>query len=181
MPRYPKDFLATVQRKVAVSAIPASALRGQGAPDVVRSARDFLTELELDRLAVQPEQAFARRLDATTLALCKNLPRRACAWGTGRKAVNLFLRDAMYNVYLTTKFQLSRIEPFLEVPLDSYVARYLARRFKGPLPRWRGVRALDIQTSAAYQAAATAVAADKGVERVHLDAYIWAAPDRDTT
>ena len=181
MPRHPKDFLATVQRKVAVSAIPASALRGQGAPGVVSAARDFLTELELDRFAVRSEQAFARRLDAATRSLCKRLPRRACAWGTGRKAVNLFLRDALYNAYLAKEFRLSRIEPLLELPLDSYVARYLARRFEGPLPRWRGVRALDVQTSAAYQAAATAVAADKGVERVHLDAYIWAAPDRDTT
>src|SRR5688500_13024764 len=114
-----------MQRKVAVSAIPASALRGQGAPGVVGAARDFLTEMSLSRFVVQTESGFVRRLDSATRALCGRLPRRGRAWGTGRKALNLFLRDAMYNVYLARQFGLSRMEPFLEIPLDSYVARLI--------------------------------------------------------
>jgi hypothetical protein len=181
MSRYPRNFIAKIQRKVAVSAIPASALRAQGAPGVVRATRDFLTDTRLLSFTVRNEATFARRLDATTRSLCSSLPRRACAWGTGRKAINLFLRDALYNVYLTNEFELSRMEPFLEIPLDSYVARYIRSHFDGRLPRWRGVRALDVPTSAAYQAAARAVAAKRGLPRVHLDAYIWADPDRDAT
>ena len=41
------------------------------------------------------------------------------------------------------------------------------------LPRWPGVRYLDPQTSAAYQAAALVIARRHGVSRVHLDAFWW--------
>jgi hypothetical protein len=90
--------------------------------------------------------------------------------GNWRKAINLFLRDALYNVYLAREFELSRLKPFLEVSLDSYVARYIRCRFKGALPRSRGVCALDVSPSAEYRAAALVVAAKRGLTRVHLDA-----------
>lgn len=179
MAPYPRDFITRMQRKVAVSAIPASALRGQGAAGVVCAARDFLSHLRLEPFCVDDARAFARHLETKTRSLCDRLPRDARAWGTARKALNLFLRDAMYNAYLLKKLKLGRMETFLEVPLDSYVSQFLKDNSGVDLPRWPGVRALDPSVSAAYQAAAADLAKRRGMYRVHLDIYIWADPDRD--
>ena len=44
-------------------------------------------------------------------------------WGAARKAVNLFLRDALCNRYLAEEFNLKKAEAWMEIPLDSAVAR----------------------------------------------------------
>ena len=82
------------------------------------------------------------------------------------------LRDCLYNVYLSRAHGLAAIEQMLEIPLDSITARAIRGEIP-ELPRWPGVRNLRPDLSAAYQAAALAVAKREGIARVHLDAYWW--------
>jgi hypothetical protein len=47
------------------------------------------------------------------------LPAGAKNWGAARKALNLVLRDILYNQYLQREYGFNRIGKWLELPLDS--------------------------------------------------------------
>lgn len=174
------DFMRAIQRKVAVSAIPASAMRGQGARGVVRAARDYVTEISLDAIKGLHNDAFDSWLDDQTESLRKQLPRGAKGFGTARKAMNLFLRDALYNQYLSQHYDLNAVEERLEIPLDSITAAELVKRDKsGVRDPWPGVRRVSAKLSNKYQSLARAIGESEGIARVHLDAYWWAAERRE--
>lgn len=143
--------LAAIQAKVAISSIPASALRGQRAPGLTKTVRRFFERLPLAQFGVANGKVFASRLDDVTLRLLKMFPRHARHWGVARKTVNLFLRDAYYNQFLALKYQLSRTAAFYELPLDSYTARAL-RVFddEWDLPKWNGLGRLSPDGSRVY-------------------------------
>ena len=102
------------------------------------------------------------------------LPQNAQHWGSARKFFNIYVRGALYNQYLCQHFDLSALEPWLEVPLDSHVAKGLRGEPEGKgLPRWNTVIGLTRQDSDAYQAVASEVAERKGFARVHLDVIYW--------
>lgn len=166
-------FLKMVQRRAARVAVTASATRGQGR-GVVECARDFLAALRLSRFGTNDHRAFARQLDMATKRLRACLPKRAARWGLARKLLNIFLRDSLYTSYLAKENGLAAAERLLEIPLDSITAKRIRRELPG-VPRWRGVRNLDPDKSAAYQAAALVIGRQHGVARVHLDAYWWGA------
>jgi hypothetical protein len=171
---YSDGFLVAMQRRTARCAIGPSTLRGQGAPGAVAAARLYLEALPLRPFGARRATVFRQRLDAATAELQARMPRGARRWGTARKALNIFLRDALYSAYLRDAYRLAPAEPLLELPLDSITARYLALHSpRRALPRWPGVRNLTPETSDAFQAAARRVAAARGVAVVHLDAYWW--------
>jgi hypothetical protein len=117
---------------------------------------------------------FYPRLDAATAELQRALPSGAQGWGTARKALNVFLRDALYTSYLRDRYRLDRAETLLEIPLDSITAARLgAADVAGELPPWPGVRHLTRDQSDIYQAVARRVASRMGVAPVHLDTYWW--------
>ena len=163
-------LLKVFQRRQARAAIGASAARNQGGPGVVESARDFASRMKLMRFGTADGRLFARRLEAATQHLQAVLPRRATSWGVARKLLNIFLRDCLYNTYLTKAYGLERAERYFEVPLDSITARRL-RDEVAEMPRWRGVKYLTPEVSIAYQTAAQVIAERRGIARVHLDAY----------
>jgi len=170
----PRDFLRTMQRSVAVTAIGPSSLRNQGASGVIIAARDFLSVLDLSLFDNSIYRNFLLQLDGTTDRLILALPKKAQNWGAARKAVNLFLRDAFYNTYLTSKFNLPRIESFLEIPLDSAVAKGLKKLDKrGELPLWPGLKRLTPSIGSQFQSFAEIIARKRGLARVHLDIYLW--------
>jgi hypothetical protein len=161
------------QIRVAEGAIGPSAMRNQGSKRVVRNARRYLSHIDLSRIAVRRESAFRAILDRHTERLRRSLPPKAKHWGTARKALNLFLRDILYHLYLSKDFRFERVEAWLEVPLDRYVADGIRRSYRGPLPRWRGIIHLRPQESAAFQHAAQRIARATGVAPVHLDVFWW--------
>jgi hypothetical protein len=101
------------------------------------------------------------------------MPAEARHWGVARKAVNLFLRDCFYNIYLRRRFNLEAPEAEYEIPLDRIVAEGLGLRLNGEVPRWRGVGHLSPEVSRLYQTAAKKLAQSMGISRVHLDIYLW--------
>lgn len=170
----PVPLIQAIQRRVAVVAISASTVRGQGAPGVVKAVSDFLAQLSLRPFGVSQLSQFRRALNAATDGLVRALPTKARSWGLARKCLNIFLHDAYYNAYLVDEFDLARAEPFYEVPLDGVVARSLRRRAgRGVLPQWPGVKHLTPQLSEVFQTSAQSCAEAMGISRVHLDTYLW--------
>ena len=142
-----KGFLSAVQEYVAVTAIGASSLRNQGAPKVIKTAREFLGKLDLSKFVANGEKGFKKALNSATNELRVRFPRGAKNWGAARKAINLFLSDALYNRYLTEQHHLHDIEPWLEIPLDGAVTRGIIWKVQelgidAKPPRWPGIRYL---------------------------------------
>ena len=166
-----RNFIQAMQVRVARSAIGASTLRGKP-PGRVPAARNFLATLPLKPFGVSSDGLFYRRLDAATKRLQRVLPEGQ--WGTARKALNIFLRDAAYNHFLRHRFALDRSEVLLEIPLDSITAKKLREAEKHRnLPAWPGVSSLKPNTSKLYQDVARRVAKTREIARVHLDVYWW--------
>lgn len=138
----------------------------------VAAAHSYLEQLDLRVFSTGSATGFRRALDGKTDSLARRLPERR--WGIARKCLNIFLRDAAYNRFLCRAYNLDRIEPWLEVPLDRQVAEGLKREAgRGFLPRWRAIKTLDPEVSRRYQDFAARVAKGKGIHRVHLDLLYW--------
>ena len=168
-----KGFIKTLQRKVAFTAIGPSALRGQG-KGVLRASQDFLADIPLTRVPKSSPKKFYLWLDRQTELLLDVLPIKNRPWGAARKAINLFLRDALYNQYLNKEFQLQLIETWLEIPLDRAVAKGLkSQSNRGELPRWPGLKNLKPNISDSFQLFASKKANLKNLARIHLDMYLW--------
>jgi hypothetical protein len=164
------DFMRTMRKMIAVSAIGPSSLRGQQA-GTIAAVQSELEKIDLGRFARQrSEKAFLRHLDSETQRLQQTMP--GLAWGAARKALNIFLRDCLNNRWIEEKYQLSNIEAWLEIALDSYTGNGLRAAFPS-LPRWPRLKHLTPQQSADYQEAARLHARNKRIDRVHLDMYLW--------
>jgi hypothetical protein len=145
-----------------------------GSQGTIPAARSYLQGVGLRRFAKRSEAAFLRELEAATNELRCSLPSDARHWGSSRKFLNIFLRGCLYNQYICNAYELQRIEPWLEVPLDSHVAKGLKRQAgRGALPQWKTVIGLTPAQSAAYQCYASDLAHREGVSRVHLDLKFW--------
>ena len=170
------SLVDAIQGRTARIAVGASTVRGLRVKGVVAAARAFLRKIELKQFGVRDAKAFASRLDITTEQLRKALPRGAQHWGIARKVLNIFVRDALYNVYLRDAYHLDRVEAFLEVPLDSITAKQLKKAAgRRGLPKWVGVKYVTPAFNSLFQANAAQLAAERSVARVHLDAYWWSA------
>jgi len=168
------DFLCVLQRSVSVRAIGPSSLRNQGTPGVIDAVREFLNKNDLTRFSIGTKRDFFNHLNRTTYRLVRAMPARARNWGAARKAINLFLRDALYNQFLASAYSLQKIEHWLEIPLDGAVARGLKKSGRrGELPLWPGLKKLTPPISAEFQAFAERLAVTRGLARVHLDMYLW--------
>jgi hypothetical protein len=163
-----------MQTRTAVVAVGPSTVRGLKLPGVVKSARDFLKAIPLKSFATTNARSFSTSLDEYTVKMQVALPKGARFWGVARKCLNIFLRDAFYNHYLREHFGLDRSEHHYEIPLDSIVAK---RLWQEGLPRWEGVKYVTPELNSDYQRAASAIAAKKRIERVHLDTYLWTYRD----
>lgn len=167
-----KDFLNKIQAYEARAAIPPSTLRGQPV-GTIAATRHFLSRLSLAQFGIARRSLFKERLDLATENLRVALPRDAQFWGISRKALNIFLRNAFYNSYLSEGYHLNVAESLLEIPLDSITGKRIYQYATKELPKWHGVMHLRPEQNELYQEVARRVAAQQGIAAVHLDAYWW--------
>lgn len=173
------QVLQAFRSRAARISVGASTVRGRGNAGAVAASRRFLRQLDLSMFSRSTRKRFVTNLNAATIALRDSLPRGARHWGLARKVLNIFLRDCLYTTYLDARFGLRRNEAYFELPLDRITATHLKRAAgRGKLPAWPGVKHLTEPQSAAFQEAATAEAAKRGIPRIHLDA-IWWSVSRD--
>ncbi len=167
-------YVQLMQKRLGSTSIGASTARGMGPKGTIQKSREYLQSLDLRRFNLGTSEAFEAELERATLELMKAMPKEGRHWGSARKFLNIFLRHCLYNQYLCKTFQLKKIERWLEVPLDSHVAKRLRAEDGGKsLPRWQTVIGLHPHTSVQYQAFAKKVAKAEGVSRVHLDVKYW--------
>lgn len=173
----PPSFITALCKRVASAAIGASTIRRMGPKGTAVRARRFLARVNLNRFRVDSKRDFEWVLDDITKSFLRALPRKAQRWGVARKLLNIFLRNAAYNRYLSKRFGLQKVERWMEVPLDSHVGTQLRASSDGRhLPRWKTVVGLTPDASREFQNVATTVARRKGVTRVDLDVYYWRNP-----
>jgi hypothetical protein len=160
-----------------VAGLPPSVTRGTK-PGVYRAAIGFLQNHAVDLVTdLAAKATFAEHLDKHTRALCVSHP--DIQWGTARKCLNIFIRDATYNFYLRRAYDLEAVECELELPLDSFAVKGLfkdAQKFNlSKLPTWKSIISLTCADSACYQQSAAEIARRKRILRVHLDFWYWRA------
>lgn len=169
-------LIQMVQIRTARVAIGPSTARNMGPTGTIEAAQIFLGRLDMGGFAAAGHDAreFGIYLEQETANLQQALPAGGQHWGSSRKFLNIFLRDALYNHHLRTHYRLERIERYLEVPLDGNVANRLRAEPEGlGLPGWRGVIHLDHATSDLYQGVAAAVARRLAMTVVDLDLLYW--------
>lgn len=172
-------FLEKLRRRTAQAAIGPSALRNQGAPGVIAAARSVAEAIDLSRYSTRYGKTkncedILSFLDEDTNTMLAQFPQSAQSWGAARKGLNLFLRDASYNVDLSREFELVAVRSHLEVPLDRHVGEALRYELEGAeLPHWGSIKMLQPAASAEYQKVALQVAKRFGVARVDLDVFFW--------
>lgn len=168
------EYLRYLRERQASTSIGASTARGMGPKGTIQAARAFLGKLQLERFHKKSEADFLTELNQVTNELKASLPKDARKWGSARKFINIFLRGCTYNKHLCAHHKLHSIESWLEVPLDSHVAKGLKQiAGRGKLPRWPGVIHLTPKDSARFQAFASEAARTEGVNRVDLDVKFW--------
>jgi hypothetical protein len=165
------EFLKTMQKKVAVSAVGPSALRSQGR-GVLAATQDILSEIDLSAIPMGKQENFNNWLALQTKIILKAMPVKEKPWGAARKALNLFLRDSLYNRYLCERYGISKLENWLEIPLDSAVAKGLKKKDTN-LPRWPGLKYLKKDISDNFQETALRISEKEKIARVHLDMVLW--------
>ncbi len=165
------NFVETVKKMVAREAVGVTAMRGQ-AKGTLKAVHGYLDAIDLSSINVKNENDYIRWLDGHTCQLLEILPGRLKPWGAARKALNLFMRTALYNRYLNDEFKLERVEKRMEIPLDSAVAKGLKKE-GSHLPQWPGLRRLTRDVSDQFQSVAQSVAARRKIATVHLDMYLW--------
>lgn len=169
------EFIKKMLRRAAQSAVGVSTARNIGASGAVAAARDYLEKLDPKDFIQENADAFTKKLDDHTEKLMKSLPQEAQSRGFSRKFLNIFLRNILYNYYLRPHFKFEKIERFLEVPLDSHMAKGLINDDKNEnnLPPWKTIKHLDSFTHSQFQKVALKVAKRNNTERVHLDLIYW--------
>ena len=169
------EFIQLLQKRQARTSVGPSTARGMGPAGTILAARNFLQRIDLKRFArLDNKIAYEMMHDQLTKNLMASLPKGGQYWGSARKFLNIFLRGVLYNRYLCERYDFFRFEPWLEVPLDSHVAKGLCLENGAEnLPRWRSVIRLIPQENQAYQDFAEEIAKNKGVHRVHLDLLYW--------
>ena len=169
-----EEYLRHLLWRLGSTSVGSSTARGMGSAGTIPAARKYLQLVDLRRFVVRSEEAFLSELSAATGELKRSLPSDARHWGSSRKFLNIFLRGCLYNRYLCSLHRLERIESWLEVPLDSHVAKGLKQEAgRDALPVWTTVIGLTPQNSDRFQAFASEVAKRDGVLRVHLDLKYW--------
>lgn len=169
-----------IQTRVANVSIGSSTLRNQGASGVAKIARTYLAEIDMGQFDGIDCNKFNTLLQKHTKFLKDKFPKGARNWGTARKALNVFFYEACRDVSLSKKYNLIKLIPFLEVPLDSKVSQGLRKAEreetnmkKSNLPKWPGIAKLKKKDSHQYQEFASKYANSIGLERIELDLIFW--------
>lgn len=142
--------------------------------------------MRLDCFGGIGRKKFASRLMLSTRSLRNKLQKLAPGqpavefFGISRKVINIYLHNVFYNRYLSREHGLDCLESWLEVPMDSHVARGLLKvarqeqiaipdAISGVFKIWE----LTPTRHRAWQNLAMLVAKALGTQRVHLDAYFY--------
>ena len=78
-----EEFIETMQRMTAVTAVGPSALRGQG-KGVLTATQSYLSTIDLSKISSSSTDEYMAWLDCNTETLLNKLPIRNRPWGAAR-------------------------------------------------------------------------------------------------
>lgn len=163
-----------IQHYIAYTSVGASTVRGLRKKGVVSAARKALCSIRLKPYGNTTPESFRKLLNGDTEKIRLALPPETQYWGVARKVLNIFLRGALYNTYLSSHFGLAGSDACYEIPLDSITAMGIrAHSSQRSVPRWVGVKNVTAEINDQFQSLATEIAVAKQTLRVHLDAMLW--------
>jgi hypothetical protein len=170
-----RSALRAYQARISVT---QPTVRGQGKGVLAASHHFLAVDFQLGGMLATTERSYIKRLDRATEALQRALGRKSGSFGLARKLLNIYMRDCFYSRMLCSQYRLESIEPFLEVPLDSFVAKGLIAEAEQlgqfrRLPTWRTIKGLQREESDRFQSFASELAAKRKHDRVHLDVTLW--------
>jgi hypothetical protein len=149
----------------------------QSGKNRVERARSFLLQrVPLDGISALGKERFARFLDEQTRALSKELPKPGNGvpnWGAARKVLNIYLRMCAMNKDFHPAFNLESLEPYLEVPLDRQIVKWLDAKTGAARSKTFRIRDLQPDLSAEIQESAIDVATGEQCHRYELDVLYW--------
>lgn len=167
-------LIEQMQKRIANLSIGSSTLRGQG-KNAKSIAISYLKNIDLREFSnINNELKFTDKLNYHTELLQKKLPNRS--WGAARKALNIFLFQVAHDIYLSKAYNLRKIVPFLEVPLDNLNAKGLVKEAKRRHLKlhWHSIKDLHKDDSDKFQKFAKQFAKEKyNCERCYLELYFW--------
>ena len=166
--------LKLIQKRIANISIGPSTLRGQPKGSI-KIAIAFLKNLDLhDFINIDDETDFLGNLDKQTNLLKDKLPSKS--WGVARKALNIFLFQATHDIYLSKEYNLRKLIPYLELPLDNPNGKRLddKAKQKNRSIGWHNIKNLTKENSDMLQNFAKELAREEyNCERCYLDIYFW--------
>lgn len=168
------EFMGLVQKRVVNISIGPTTLRGQKI-GTTNKVREYLTDIKLDELKGINQKEFIKWLDKHTNTLKGNLHNN---FGAARKGLNIFLFEATHNIYLSEHYNLTKVIPFLETPLDKGAATRLIKEAKKegkPLGiSWKSIKSLKGKDSDKIQSYAKEYAKHNDLpERCYSDLKLW--------
>ena len=163
-----------------------SPLRGQGPKDGIQALRRYMNEhawIKPFRNATRAQ--YQRELDKLTENLAQVL--KACEggwynWGGPRKVLNILFRSIAERDTLAAHYEVDDLKPYLEVPLDSEMIKFLKRQMQSGgypqtdqagLKEWTTIKECDARRNALIQAVAADVATHVSCDRYQLDFFAW--------
>ncbi|MFP3801156.1 hypothetical protein [Paraburkholderia sp. SIMBA_027] len=178
---YGEKFIVRLHTKAAFGAIGRSTLRSQGAPGMVDCARRFLaSSVAIGDFNVESEAQFGKMLDRYTKRLANSFPDAGKGnWGAARKALNIFLRDVVYNRTLSDHYGVEHIHEWLELPMDRHCYDGLARLASEKVGVWPKIKYLKPHENVYFQNVASEVAKQESIFRVDLDIVFWQSEKLD--
>ena len=177
------EFLKHIHRRIAQTAIGASAIRNQGGKGIIYSLRGYFENkitIQTFIESINDKRKYQSFLTRHTEKVLKDFPPNAQSWGAARKGLNLFFRDIIYNKFLSHYYHVptnfSKFNQFvqhLEVPLDKEVGLRIRRDSISKAPRWNSIKSLNPELSEEFQMHANIVAQKLKIARVNLDLIYW--------
>ena len=159
------------QRKMRIAELSVGASTVRGMPKgTVYAARMALKGIRPTSFSKPSRDEYLKTLNYLTRRISNVLPE--ASWGVSRKVLNIFIRSCVYDSGLRRAYQLARIEPWLEVPLDQQVAAGIRACSGEDLPKFQNKR-LDWRVSLQYQDTARRIARRVGSHPIHLEACWW--------
>ncbi|SIS46978.1 hypothetical protein SAMN05421789_101411 [Kaistella chaponensis] len=176
------EFLLQIHKRISIISVGASALRNQGASGIIKIARDYLYQIDINEFvnALETESSYKLFLNVHTKRLISNFPENGKSWGAARKGLNLFFREIVYNKFFSDQYnfpkdllEFNKKFNFLEVPLDRDVALGIYNETDMILPKWKSIKTLTQDISDLYQGAAHKIAKKEKTAKVNLDLKYW--------
>jgi hypothetical protein len=166
-----------MQTRIANIAVGGSTVRGQP-KNTANSIREFLKGINLSKFeSINNDKEFENILNILTDELINRMPNGN--FGFARKCLNIFLFEICHNVPLSKKYDLQKLIPYLEIPLDNPNEKKLSKHTKELKDwDWTSIKNLKSEDNVKIQGFARKyMRTNHDADRVYFELMNWRSTD----